>query len=352
MKEILMRKFYLMTFVLLALFGHADAQSVTKVFRGTIAEKPVQMTLTRNGENLNGTYFYQRIGKDLRLAGSIESDGAFALAEYDVKNVITGEMKGFWRKADDGSAYLEGEWINPQTRDSSGLSVGEEMIFFTGKAKLINKTFEEKNKPRMFEISADYPELTGAKPAAAAKFNKLIKDSVMKEIADFRKNMLGLNAEDLKFFKDNGTEAYLEMGYMIDFANDKVVSIGFGASTFEGGAHPNHYSFTVNFDLAAGKKIELADLFKPNSNYLKVISDYSIKKLKEQREDMTDDEWLATGASAKAENFKSWSIKKTGILINFDPYQVAAYAAGPQEVFIPYSELKSVLREKSVVSNL
>jgi hypothetical protein len=347
-----MRKFYLITFIVLALFAYADAQTVTKVFRGTIVGKPVQMTLTRSGENLNGTYFYQRLGKDLRLAGSIETDGAFALAEYDAKNVITGELKGFWRKADDGSAYLEGEWINPKTRDSSGLSLGEEMIFFTGKAKLINKTFEEKNKPRMFEISADYPELTGANPAAAAKFNKLIKDTVMKEIADFRKNMLGLTADELKFFKESEMNAYLEMGYGVDFANDKVVSIGFGVSDFEGGAHPNHYSFTVNFDLATGKKIELADLFKLKSNYLKVISDYSIKKLKEQQEDMTDDEWLATGAGAKAENFKSWSIKKTGILITFDPYQVAAYAAGPQEVFIPYSELKSVLREKSVVSNL
>jgi hypothetical protein len=347
-----MRKFYLITFIVLALFIHTNAQNVTKVFRGTIAEKPIQMTLTRSGENLNGTYFYQRIGKDLRLAGSIETDGAFALAEYDAKNVITGELRGFWRKADDGSVYLEGEWINPKTRESSGLSVGEEMIFFTGKAKLINKTFEEKNKPRMFEISADYPELTGANPASAAKFNKLIKDSVMKEVADFRKNMLGLTADELKFFKESEMNAYLEMGYMVDFANDKVVSIGFGASNFEGGAHPNHYSFTINFDLATGKKIELADLFKLNSNYLKVISDYSIKKLKEQQEDMTDDEWLATGAGAKAENFKSWSIKKTGILINFDPYQVAAYAAGPQEVFIPYSELKSILREKSVVSTL
>jgi hypothetical protein len=348
-----MRKFYSITFAVLALFIHANAQTVTKVFRGTISDKPVQMTLTRRSDKLSGTYFYQRIGKDLRLAGAIEDDGRFALSEYDAKNVKTGEINGFWRNAADGSAYLEGEWKNPQTGESWALNVGEEMIFFTGKAKLINKTFEEKNKPRMFEISADYPELTGANPAAAAKFNKLIKDSVMKEVAEFRKNMLGLKAEDLKFFKQNGTEAYMEMGYMIDFANDKVISIGFGNSTYEGGAHPNHFSFTVNFDLATGKKIELADLFKPNSNYLKVISDYSIKKLKEQQEEMTnDDEWLATGAGAKAENFRSWSIKKTGIMITFDPYQVAAYAAGPQEVFIPYSELKSVLRENSLVLNL
>ncbi len=63
---------------------------------------------------------------------------------------------------------------------------------------------------------------------------------------------------------------------------------------------------------------------------------------------MSDDEWIATGAGPKAENFDSWNITKTGILINFDPYQVAAYAAGPQDVLIPYEEIKSILKQNWV----
>jgi hypothetical protein len=336
----------------LALFAVAGAQTKPKIFSGNIGDKKVQFKLTRSGENLTGTYFYQNVGKDLRLEGSIKADGQFALTEYDAKNVKTGEMKGTWRTGDDGAAYLEGEWINPKNEESTVLNVGEEMIFFTTDAKLINKTFAEKNKPRMFEISADYPELTGFDAAIAAKFNKIIKDSVNREAADFRKDMMSLTAADLKFFKQNGMSAYLEMGYTIDYASEKAVSIGFGNSTFEGGAHPNHFSYTVNFDLARGKKIELVDLFKPGAGYLKFISEYCIKKLKEQQSDMTDDEWLATGAGPKAENFKSWSLRKTGVLITFDPYQVAAYAAGPQEVFIPYDELKNLLRADSIALSL
>ena len=65
---------------------------------------------------------------------------------------------------------------------------------------------------------------------------------------------------------------------------------------------------------------------------------------------MSDDEQIKDGAGALAKNFKSWNVTRKGILINFDPYQVAAYAAGPQEVLIPYGKLKSVLRDKFVDS--
>jgi Protein of unknown function (DUF3298)/Deacetylase PdaC len=346
-----MKKLYLIIFIALALCIHTSAQAEAKTFRGTIGEKKVQLTLTRAGNKLSGKYFYQDIGKDLRLAGTIDAEGNFKLEEYDARNTKTGEFKGKWNQGE-GGIYLEGEWTNPKNDKSLIFSLGEEMIYFTGRTRLINKTYAEKNKPKMYEITADYPELVGVNPATAAKFNEIIKVRVMKDVNEFRKAMLGLSAEETKFFKDNGTEAYLEMGYLVDYANDKVISIGFGTSTYEGGAHPNHYSFSVNFDLTSGKKIELVDLFKPKSNYLKVISDYCIKRLKEQQEDMSDDEWIATGAGPKISNYRSWTVKKDGILITFDPYQVAAYAAGPQEVLVPYSELKNILRAGSVVEKL
>jgi len=36
------------------------------------------------------------------------------------------------------------------------------------------------------------------------------------------------------------------------------------------------------------------------------------------------------------------NLEAEGLRITFDPYQVAAYAAGPQVLFIPYSELQSI----------
>ena len=50
------------------------------------------------------------------------------------------------------------------------------------------------------------------------------------------------------------------------------------------------------------------------------------------------------GAAPTPENYKSWNMQPDGLRITFDPYQVAAYAAGPQTVFVPYSELGDIMR--------
>lgn len=348
-----MKKIIILTgLFLLAFIIQTAAQTKSKVFRGYVSDKRVQMTLTREGGKVTGTYFYQKIGKNLQLNGSIDAKGNLKLTERDAKGVKTGEFSGQWKENESGNIRLEGDWINPKSKENLSFYLTEEVVEFTGGAKFTSKTFAEANKPKMFEITAEYPVLSGVNSQTAAKFNRLVSTKVMEWVNDFRKDMLAMTAEDLKFAKERGIRNYLDISYVAELANDDLISIAFGVSAYTGGVHPNYYSFPVNFDLRNAKEIKLADLFKANSNYLKAISDYSIKKLKIKTGDMSDEEWIATGAGPNADNFKSWNITKKGILINFDPYQVAAYAAGPQEVLIPLSELKNLLRENHPLSNL
>ena len=67
---------------------------------------------------------------------------------------------------------------------------------------------------------------------------------------------------------------------------------------------------------------------------------------------MSDDEWITKGAGADKDNFSNWNLTKKGLLITFEPYQVAAYAAGSQTVIIPYDKLKSVLKKDGIVSQI
>ena len=104
----------------------------------------------------------------------------------------------------------------------------------------------------------------------------------------------------------------------------------------------------MNYDVKNGKKLALADLFNPKSNYLSVISMYCIKDLRDQskrdKESMLDEEMMKSGASPRADNYRAWAITRKGLWITFDPYQVAAYAAGPQFVLVPYSALKDIMK--------
>ena len=117
----------------------------------------------------------------------------------------------------------------------------------------------------------------------------------------------------------------------------------------DGAAHPGLYSLTVNYDLAQGKELALGDLFLPNSNYLEAISNYCIAELSKQP---FFDSAFQEGAQPTLENYRNWNITKDGLMITFDEYQVAPYAAGPQTVVVPYSTLQTVINPQGPLGKI
>src|SRR5215510_5794506 len=83
------------------------------LFRGWIANLSIEMTLVREADRLNGTYFYPRVGKNIDLKGSIDSSGKLELRETDETGKDTGVFKGQWKSNDIGLAAIEGKWSRP-----------------------------------------------------------------------------------------------------------------------------------------------------------------------------------------------------------------------------------------------
>jgi hypothetical protein len=124
--------------------------------------------------------------------------------------------------------------------------------------------------------------------------------------------------------------------------DNTIVSI---VMRFEGynspAAHPYHTIRTINYDTKNNTIIELSSLFKDNSNYLSALSKIAYKKLQEQGTPAT--ETLTIGTRATSDNFKYWTIDKSGINLYFPEYQVASYAEGEKVVTIKASELSTIL---------
>ncbi len=108
----------------------------------------------------------------------------------------------------------------------------------------------------------------------------------------------------------------------------------------QGAAHPGTHTRTVTYDLETGSDVRLAELFLPGSDYLERIAKYCIAQLSTRDIDFDS---FSSGASPLPENYGNWNITAEGLLITFDEYQVAPYAAGAQEVTIPFAELQSVI---------
>ena len=139
------------------------------------------------------------------------------------------------------------------------------------------------------------------------------------------------------------TKGYLSIVYSVYFASPTLLSIGFSEETFPavGAAHPNHQTYSVNYDLAADKPLRLSDVLR-GTVALQAVSAYRVARLLETED--ADPEWIRRGAGPQMKNYRSWNFSPQGLVINFDRYQVASYAAGPQQVVIPFATLRHTLR--------
>ena len=149
--------------------------------------------------------------------------------------------------------------------------------------------------------------------------------------------------EEAEPLPDESGGSDLSVSYTVALAQDDLVSVKFDVSNYEAGAaHPNPYSHVLNYDLKNGKQLKLSDLFKPGAKFLQTIATYCIADLKKQQKDLPVDQ-IEEGAAAKSDNYTNWTITRRGLGITFDAYQVAPYAAGPQFVLVPYSNLKDLI---------
>lgn len=323
----------------------------TKHFKGSIGSSlDLQMKLVRTGDQLAGSYFYQKIGTRINLRGNVDKDGNLTLEEFDQTGKQTGLFKGLWTvDASDGLINLAGNWSKPPSEKGSdkktAFSVHEEPIAFTGDVEIVSKQIKESSKKLMYEVAAQYPQLTGGNNPNFEKFNQAARAAVTKKVAGFRKDMQPEAGTEEEPRPEGSMGSDLSINYSVSLAQDDLVSVKFDVSSYEqGAAHPNSYSDVLNYDLKNGKQLKLSDLFKPGAKFLQTIATYCIGDLKKQSQTkgLVNDQ-IESGAAAKSDNYASWTITRRGLGITFDAYQVGPYAAGPQFVLVPYSTLKDLI---------
>src|SRR5438132_5477079 len=325
-------------------------------FRGTIAaganNLKIEMTLVRDGERVSRSYFYPKVGKNIELNGTIDKEGNIDVREKDDSGKETGVFKGKWQAAVEpnelGMANIAGKWSRLDGSKETTFELTQQPIDFSvAAARFVPKVIKEANKQSRYRVEVVYPQIEG--DARFDKFNKEARAMVTKNVAAFKTSETSDEADTGSEIPAETQTSTLDSDYEIRLAADNLISIEFSESAYSrGAAHPNSYTTVLNYDVRDGKKLALADLFNAKSNYLKAISDYCVKDLKQQgkkkKDSMLTDDMIQSGASARADNFKSWTIAKQGLWITFDPYQVAAYAAGPQQVLVPYSALKDLIK--------
>ena len=170
----------------------------------------------------------------------------------------------------------------------------------------------------VYKIDARYPEF------GIAAIDTQIKSDIDGAISEIRS--YPANPADMA-----SPQNELTIRYDRPYIGPDVVSAKLYLSQYTGGAHPNTLVSGLNFDRASGTRLLQDDAFKMIGLTVDQVSTKATAELKAKLGgDMFED-----GANSNPENFSSFLISADKVTFIFQPYQVAAYAAGAQEVSFP-----------------
>lgn len=188
-------------------------------------------------------------------------------------------------------------------------------------------------KTKAVEISVAYP-VTGNKAIDAT-----ILAYVKKTVADF---------EDIAKDGQPADGAYTqEETYSVERNDGKIFAVLFTADVDMHGAHPSHEEDTFNFFASDGAQVflpEIVDGARGLAAVSRLATAELIRTIGTGAEPMSDPDTIKAGATPAADNFKVFILLPDKLHLYFPEYQVASYAAGPQEAFIPLAALKDVIR--------
>lgn len=205
-----------------------------------------------------------------------------------------------------------------------------------------------------YAIHEQYPGSTVLAQSASAQADSaavaLMKAYLQQQAQQFKENgdFANLTPQDVAIQGlDQGRQYTLDATYKTHQGAHTVSYVyTFSADTL--GAHPNTYYKTFTFDTTTGQSLAIGDIFQPNSNYLQLLSTTVRADLpalvNKVQDGAADTNTINIGTQPNIEDFQSWYIEGSNLVIIFAPYQVGPYSVGTILDPIPLSKFANVLR--------
>jgi uncharacterized protein YecT (DUF1311 family) len=191
-------------------------------------------------------------------------------------------------------------------------------------------------KTKLAEMTVEYPQ-TGN-----AAVDAVLVAFANKQVADFKRNVKEAGAPmspDMSY--------YLQLGYTVERNDGRMLGILFTGESFLGGAHGSHSEDAFNFLVPDGHQVFLGEILDGRKGIQKLSAIATAQLLKDIATGdnaASDPDSVKNGAGPLADNFKVFIWLPGKVHLYFPEYQVASYAAGPQETTVDLAKLKDVIR--------
>lgn len=341
-----------------------------KNFSGAIDGRyDITMMLCKSKNKLQGNYYYNKYRGLLILEGSIDDRNNFEVREMKCTN---GEITGYFKGKFISECQAVGVWENIDGTKSFPFE-----IYQTGLNRSKFQIFQKSEEYRLtddpespvFDISISYlhplyidnsfcensPQ--GIKSfqnfCGLAFFGEEFTGKPEKDIA----KMYTENVEEYTYTNEDTYDPEMMFSYnwsfykhlSILYMDDRVVTLSQSEYLYTGGAHGLEHQEYLHFDFNTGKQFTLNDIIKTGSEdkITNLIGRYLMKSLeiqtKEELEGILINELYASS---------SFFFTSNELVFVYNPYEIAPYVYGIIYVFVPFSEMKSYLKEDSPMSHL
>jgi len=122
-------------------------------------------------------------------------------------------------------------------------------------------------------------------------------------------------------------------------------------SDYQGGAHPNYLFTYFNYNPKTYQTITLDSIITADGMpKLRAIGENIFRR----NENLAPNASLSEGYFFDQGVFslpETFTLSKEGIKFLYNPYEIKAYAAGTTELIIPFSKIKDIMKESSVLIN-
>ena len=342
-----------------------------KHFRGTVGTSPITMdlvkTTTPHNEaslpHLSGFYSYDKYEQPISIYGSIDASGAVQITESNPDGtgaIFTGKL--------DANGSFSGTWVDTakklkqdfrlqEVTDSSIVSF--DIFPFGDSMKLLLNVVRS---PRAdFTMDALIP----AKNTEGSLFEFLRQQIIMDlkgdsvvgnyaklQISDIQKtardSFFARYKSDMSEFTIDTTDEPFSMSYTISTSIDVVsnvnglLTLAFKEYSYTGGAHGSYGTRLRTYDVKTKKVAKLDDFFKPN--YQSALNAAIIRSAKRHFNVPPKGSLKDRIFHEDIEANDNFMVNRKGILFNYVPYEIASYADGEIQLFVPFEELKAVLK--------
>ena len=159
--------------------------------------------------------------------------------------------------------------------------------------------------------------------------------------------------EFMKEFPESFQSWFIERTGEVKLNRANIFSIDYMEYTYTGGAHANTEVEFRNYNLSNGDNITLDEIISPEKqNELTKIGEEEFRILKQLSAEADLGQagfWFENNKFYLNDNFL---ITDSSLVFYYNNYEITAYAFGPTELIIPFSKIKTLVDDKSLIKPL